>query len=207
MTLLYVLDLAGTFVFAMSGALRAARHDLDLLGALVLATATGIGGGLIRDALLGATPAASLQDEAYLLACVAGAVVVMLAASRVQAQWDLVRYADAVGLGVFAALGAAKATLFGLGPIGVMMIAALTATGGGVVRDVLVLQVPAVVRHDFYATAALLGGGVFVLADAAGLGANAALVAAGLVTSGLRLLAMALDLRLPRLRLGSPSGD
>ncbi|MEO0743469.1 MAG: trimeric intracellular cation channel family protein [Bacteroidota bacterium] len=207
MTVLFALDLAGTLVFAMSGALRAARHRLDLLGVLVLATATGIGGGLIRDALLGATPAAALQDEAYLLVCIAGAMLVMLAASRVQAQWDLVRYADAIGLGVFAAMGAAKATLFGLGPFGVMMMAALTATGGGVIRDVLVREVPAVVRNDFYATAALLGGAVYALALAAGLSPNAALAAAAVVTSGLRILAMTLDLQLPRLHIGPRRSD
>lgn len=198
--MLEILDLSGTFVFAVAGAFRATRHRLDVLGVLVLAVATGVGGGLIRDMLLGATPAAALQDERYLLTCLLGGAFVFWAAPRVARHWNVVMLLDAVGLGVFAAGGAAKAAAFGLGPIGVMMMAALTATGGGVVRDVLVREVPAVVRHDFYATAALLGGGVFWAAGALALPAAAGLPAAMAVTTGLRLYAMHLDVGLPTIR-------
>ena len=197
MTLLYLLDLCGTFVFAVAGAYRATRHGLDLLGVMVLAVATGVGGGLIRDMLIGATPAASLQDEAYLIACLLGGVLVLFAAPRVEKSWRVVMIADAIGLGVFAAIGAAKAHAYGLGPIGVSMMAALTATGGGVVRDVLVREVPAIVRHDFYATAALLGGFVFLVVTHAGVAEPLALLAAMLTTTGLRFWAMYGNLHLP----------
>jgi uncharacterized membrane protein YeiH len=194
--MILILDFCGTFVFAVAGAFRGTRHGLDLLGVLVLAVATGVGGGLIRDVLLDAPPAA-LQDETYLLICIVGGLVAFVAASRVARHWNVVMVVDAIGLGVFAAIGAAKAAAYGLGPIGVMMMAALTATGGGVVRDVLVRQVPAVIRHDFYATAALLGGGLYMVMSVTGASEPAALWSAVLFTTGLRFLAMRGRLRLP----------
>jgi len=200
MTTLEVLDIAGTFVFAVAGAFRATRHHLDLLGIMVLAVATGVGGGMIRDMLLGDTPVAAIQSELYLGVCILGGLVVFLASDRVATQWNRVMIMDAIGLGVFAAIGAAKGLAFGLGPIGVMIMAALTATGGGVVRDMLVREVPAVIRHDFYATAALIGGATLLAVNAAGLGSVWQITIAAVVTSGLRFYAMTRGVGLPRAR-------
>lgn len=196
--MLTALDFAGTLVFAVAGGLRAVEHRLDLLGVAVLAVTTGVGGGLIRDALLGAAPPAALADERYLVACLAGGALAAVAAPALTRVRLAVQVSDAVGLGVFAALGAAKGAAYGLGPIGVALMAGLTATGGGVVRDVLVREVPAVLRNDLYATAALVGGGVYAGAGAIGAGPGAGLAAAAVVTTGLRLLAMWRGLRLPR---------
>lgn len=196
--MLDALDLMGTFVFAVAGGLRAARHRLDLLGVMVLAVVTGVGGGLMRDMLLGATPAAALQDEAYLLVCLAGGALVMLTAPRLAARWNAVMVADALGLGVFAAIGAAKGAAYGLGPIGVLMMGALTATGGGALRDVLVGEVPAVIRHDFYATAALIGSGALLAAGALGAGTTLQLWSAAVITTALRFYAMRRAVNLPR---------
>lgn len=198
MTTIEILDIAGTFVFAVAGAFRATRHHLDLLGVMVLAVATGVGGGMIRDMLLGATPVAAIQSELYLGVCLAGGVVVFLASERVATQWNRVMIMDAIGLGVFAAIGGLKGMDAGLGPIGVMIMAALTATGGGVVRDILVREVPAVIRHDFYATAALLGGAVLLGADALELSRIWQITLAAGVTSGLRFFAMIRGVGLPR---------
>lgn len=200
MTTLGVLDIVGTFVFAVAGGFRATRHNLDLLGVMVLAVATGVGGGMIRDMLLGATPVAALESELYLGVCLVGGGVAFVASSRVATEWNRVMIADAVGLGVFAAIGAMKAIAFGVGPIGVMMMAALTATGGGAVRDVLVREVPAVVRHDFYATAALIGAAALLGAEAAGFGPDIQIWTAVIVTSGLRFYAMFHGVNLPRAR-------
>lgn len=200
MTTIEVLDIIGTFVFAVAGAFRATRHHLDLLGIMVLAVATGVGGGMIRDMLLGATPVAAIQSELYLGVCIAGGLVVFLASERVGKQWNRVMIMDAIGLGVFAAIGGAKGMDFGLGPIGVMIMAALTATGGGVVRDMLVREVPAVIRHDFYATAALIGGAALIGADAIGLDATWQIVVAAVATSGLRFYAMTRGVGLPKAR-------
>ena len=197
--MIYVLDILGTFVFAVSGAFRAARHRLDLLGVLVLAIATGVVGGIVRDMMLGCTPPAAFQDETYLVVCVLGGLVVFFAANKIAPHWDAVMAADAVGLSVFAAIGAAKAELYGLGAIGVMMMAAVTATGGGVIRDMLVNQIPAVLRADFYATAALLGGACYVAAGRLGAGQTTQLLAAVIVTFVLRVLAMKYGISLPKM--------
>ncbi|GIV59347.1 trimeric intracellular cation channel family protein [Rhodocaloribacter litoris] len=195
--MLYAVDLLGTFVFALSGAFQANRHGLDFLGFMVLAVATGVGGGMIRDVLLGATPPAALQDEWYLLVCLAGGMAVFWAAPPIARRWNRVLVADAVGLGVFAAMGAARAAAAGLGPIGIVLMAALTATGGGVVRDLLVREVPAVIKGGFYATAALLGGVAFTGTAALGLGEAVAMTTAAVVTTGLRFWAMAHNISLP----------
>ncbi len=196
--MLYVVDLIGTLLFAISGALQANRHELDFLGFMVLAVATGVGGGMVRDVLLGATPPAVFQDELYLVVCIVGGMVVFWAAPPIARRWNRALVADAIGLGVFAGMGAAKADAYGLGPIGIMMMAAMTATGGGVVRDLLVREVPAVIKGGFYATAALLGGAAFVGAEALGLSEPLRLTAAAVVTTGLRTYAMARNLSLPQ---------
>lgn len=196
--MLYALDLLGTFVFALSGAFKGRRKNLDWLGISVLAILTGVGGGLIRDMLLGATPPASFQDEWYLVACLAGAVLVMVAAPNISKRWNRVMLADAVGLGLFAALGAAKAAAHGLGPIGVVMMGALTATGGGVIRDVLVREVPSILHKGFYATAAIIGAAVFLGLDAAGASETISLGGAAIVCSALRFYALVKNVNLPK---------
>lgn len=150
--MLCALDLLGTFVFALSGAFKRRRRELDWLGIMVLSVLTGVGACLIRDMLLGATPLAAFQDEWYFAACLPGAAAVIVAAPKIAKRWNRVMLADAVGLGLFAALGAAKGAAHGLGPIGVVMVGALTATGGGVIRDILVGELPAILYKGFYAT-------------------------------------------------------
>jgi uncharacterized membrane protein YeiH len=198
--MIYVLDICGTFVFAVSGAFKAARHELDLLGVLVLAIATGVGGGIIRDVILGCTPPAAFQDEIYLLACLVGGLVVFIAAGKIAPRWDCVMLADAIGLSVFAAIGAAKAQLYDLGGIGIIMMAAITATGGGLIRDVLVREIPVVLDADFYATAALIGGASFIAAREFGYGQGTQLLCAIASTFLLRVLAMNYGISLPKLQ-------
>lgn len=197
--ILTLLDLLGTLAFALSGAFRAIKHELDILGLLVLATATGVGGGILRDVLLGATPPSALREETYILICIAGALLAVLGKRYIALHWDWVMIADAVGLGVFAAIGAAKAEALQAGPLTVVMMAALTATGGGVVRDMLVMEVPAILKSDFYATAALLGGLLFLGLGAAGVGIESRLTLTILVTCTLRLAAMKAGMQLPKL--------
>lgn len=197
--MIYVLDIFGTFVFAVSGAFKAARYELDLLGVMVLAIATGVGGGIVRDITLGFTPPAVFHDELYLLVCVLGGFVVFIDAGKIAPHWDWVMLADAVGLSVFAAIGAAKAQMYGLGNIGIIMMAAITSTGGGLIRDVFVREIPAVLRADFYATAALLGGVSFIAAGRLGFTQGTQMLCAIAVTFLLRILAMKYGISLPKL--------
>jgi len=198
--MLYTLDIFGTFVFAVSGAFRALKHELDLLGVMVLAVATGIGGGIIRDVLLGAAPPAAFRDETYILACLAGGLLVFFAARRIASRWDCVMAADAMGLSVFAAIGAEKAANCGFGVIGVIAMAAITATGGGVIRDILVREIPAILKADFYATAALAGGACLVAARWLGFSQKIQLLSAASTALVLRLAAMRFGISLPKAR-------
>jgi len=195
-----ILDIFGTFVFAISGAFRAVKHELDLLGVLVLAVATGVGGGIVRDTLLGNTPPVAFQDETYLLICFLGGLLVFVWSRKIAPQWDCVMVADAVGLGVFAAIGAAKASICGLGTVGIIMMAAITATGGGVIRDMLVREIPAILKSDFYASSALIGGGCFVIAGALGWTSSVQLACAMAVTISLRIIDMKYGISLPRVK-------
>ena len=202
--MLYWIDLFGTLAFAVSGASLGARRGVDLLGMVVLAVSTGVGGGIIRDAVLGNHPPGVFRDETYLLVCIGGAAAVILFPKVVARSQDLVMRADALGLAVFAALGAAQGEQSGLGPIGIMMMAAMTATGGGVVRDVLVARVPVIIRKDFYATAAMIGGGLWWLLGLTTLGQGGRMAIVIGVTLTLRLWAMAYNVKLPIYRSAEP---
>ncbi len=198
--LLYTLDLFGTFVFAITGAFRAVKHELDILGVLVLSVFTGVGGGILRDVILGTTPPAVFTNETYFIVCLAGGILVFFSAPHIARWWNLVQVSDAVGLAVFAALGALKGYEAGLGPIGVVMTGTMTAVGGGVIRDMLVREIPAVLNSDFYATAAALGALSFWAVRVAGFDDGVALLVAAGLTLVLRLIAMRWKLNLPRIR-------
>jgi uncharacterized membrane protein YeiH len=164
-TLLLVLDIVGIAVFAVSGALAAVDKKLDIFGVIFLAVGTALGGGFIRDALLGATPAAALTDWRYLATpAIAGLIVFYVHPSV--ARWSrLFLLVDAAGLGLFAVAGTRKAIDFGVGPLGSSAIGILTAIGGGIIRDILVREIPDVLHRDIYATAALLATVVVVVGD------------------------------------------
>ncbi|NNM67800.1 MAG: trimeric intracellular cation channel family protein, partial [Spirochaetales bacterium] len=135
--LLTSLDLIGTFTFAVTGAFKAVKYELDILGVLSLAVITGVGGGILRDLLLGVTPPVVFLNEIYLVLCLVGGLTVFFIAPRIARWWNVVKIFDAVGLGVFAALGALKGFEHHLGVLGTLFMGALTAVGGGAIRDLL----------------------------------------------------------------------
>jgi uncharacterized membrane protein YeiH len=167
-TLLLVLDLVGIGVFAVAGALAAVAVGFDLFGVVTVAVVNAIGGGMVRDALLGATPAAALRDWRYLAVPLACALMVFFAHPALARAAETIVVIDALGLGIFAAAGTQKALRFGLWPLGAVALGVLTAVGGGVIRDVLMREVPAVLHRDVYALAAVLGALVVVLGDRLG---------------------------------------
>lgn len=190
MTLLLVLDLVGVFVFAVSGAMLAVQKRLDLFGVLVLGLATAIGGGLARDVLLGATPPAALRDARYLLVPLAGGLLAFVAHPQVARLATTVRVFDAAGLGLFTVAGTTKALAYGLGPVAAAALGVLTGIGGGVLRDVLVGEVPAVLRTEIYAVAALAGAAVVVVAERAGVDGPASAAGAALLVFALRMVSV-----------------
>lgn len=202
-TVVLVLDLGGTFVFALSGAALGIRHKLDLFGVLVLSFVAATAGGIMRDVLIGATPPAAILDYRYLVVCMlAGLALFFLYPFREQTQIrDRLRTPvlvfDAAGLALFAVAGALKALAFQLGPLQAVLIGGLTAVGGGVVRDVLVSEVPTVLYSELYAVAALAGATVVVGGRALQFPSDTMAVAGAAVCFVLRLIAIHRGWRLP----------
>ncbi|HVI58248.1 MAG TPA: trimeric intracellular cation channel family protein [Luteimonas sp.] len=192
-----LLDFLGTFAFAISGGLTAVRHRLDLFGVLVLSFAAATAGGITRDVLLGATPPVSLVDWRYLAVSVAAGLLTFYRHEQVERMRNPVQLFDAVGLALFAVIGAGKALAFGLGPVGAVMLGVLTGIGGGVVRDVLVAQVPHVLRRELYAVAALAGALVVVVGHALALPAAPVATVGAILCFALRWLAIRRGWRLP----------
>jgi uncharacterized membrane protein YeiH len=166
-TLLLWLNLIGTFVFGLSGGLAAVRARLDVFGVLVMAAVVGLAGGITRDLLIGVPPE-TFRDWRYLAAVGAAGLVCFLAMRALERVWSGVLVFDAVGLAVFCVSGASKAVQFHVGPVQAIILGAITGIGGGMLRDVLLRQVPTVLRHELYAIPALLGAAVVVGADRAG---------------------------------------
>jgi uncharacterized membrane protein YeiH len=197
-TLLLVLDLVGTFAFALNGALTAVRTvRLDIVGVITLATVTAIGGGILRDVVLGATPPATFSDWRYLtVAAVGGLLAFSLGRLLVRLETTIM-VLDAAGLSLFAVTGALKSLDYGLGPVQAIILGAVTAVGGGTIRDVLLGTVPAVLHSGLYAIPAVLGAAVVVGADA--LGQRGAVVAVGgaLLCFAIRLVGVRFDLNAP----------
>ncbi|MFC5728040.1 MULTISPECIES: trimeric intracellular cation channel family protein [Nocardioides] len=189
--LLLTLDLLGIFVFAVSGGLLAVRKRLDIVGVVVLAMVTGLGGGLIRDVLIGALPPPALEDWRYLVTPILAGLVTFLWHPAVGRLEGVINVFDAAGLGMFAVAGALKAHEYGLGPVPAAMLGMLTGIGGGAIRDLLAGQVPVVLRDgEFYAIPALIGSAVAVTGVHLGLPLPVVAVPAAAMTTGWRLIAL-----------------
>jgi uncharacterized membrane protein YeiH len=161
-TLVLTLDLLGTFVFALSGAVAGVRRRLDLFGILVLSFVAANSGGIVRDLLIGATPPAAIADWRYLAVSLLAGVLIFFWYPSIKRLRSPVLIFDAAGLALFCVAGAQKALVFGLEPVMAALLGMLTGVGGGVARDVLLSEIPAVLRSDVYAVAALAGAGVVV---------------------------------------------
>jgi uncharacterized membrane protein YeiH len=189
-TALVVLDLVGTFVFALSGAAVGVKRRLDLFGVLVLAFVASVSGGILRDVMIGATPPAALSDARYIgVACLAG-VIVFLWNPIVSRLRKAILLFDAAGLALFAVSGAQKALAADIDPVAAIMLGALTGIGGGIVRDLLVTEIPTVLRAEIYAIAALAGAAVVVVGDLFGFPRTVLTIAGATLCFLLRMLAL-----------------
>ncbi len=199
--IILILDLFGTAIFAATGAIKAVRHRMDIFGVAVLGCCVGVGGGMVRDAVIGATPVAALQHWNYLGICIAVGIAIFLSAKYWMRFKNLILFCDAVGLGVFTAIGAAKGIQYDVSFTGVLLCGACSAIGGGMIRDVLTAEIPVVLRSDFYATASLIGGIIYYSLNR--LEVNwfvNFIVTAGIVT-GIRLAAIHFHIQLPGARI------
>ena len=198
MDIIYILDLIGTAAFAASGAWVGVRKRMDLFGVLVLGVVTAVGGGTLRDLLLGDSPPFSLKNELYIYIAIAVATVVFINRRRFELFEKPLLYFDAIGLGTFVVIGTTKALDFQLGLLGAVLMGVMTGTAGGVMRDVLANQVPLILRREIYASACIAGGTLLVILEHFGAARGvAALLAAGTVIL-VRLLAIYYDWSLPK---------
>lgn len=195
------LQLAGILAFAISGALVGVRRRLDMLGVVVVGASTGIGGGIVRDLLLGVHPPVSFVHWPNLAVAVAGSLIVFFVhPSLARIRYFEVMF-DAFGLGLFSANGAAVAWVAGQPAVTAVLVGTITAIGGGVIRDVLVSTVPGVLTRELYAVSAILGAGLAVVVLALGGGVVLASVIGGVAAIALRLTSVARGWHLPKPKL------
>jgi len=198
MNLLYLLDLIGTAAFAASGAWAGVRREMDLFGVVVLGLVTAIGGGTLRDILLGSVPPFALQDETYLYLSIVISLAVFVSHRQLQFLQHPLLIFDAIGLGTFVVIGTGKALELGSGTLGAVILGTITATAGGVIRDVLSGKVPLILQREIYASACLAGGILLVLLRQLPLPAWLPPLLAALTVIGIRLLAIKRHWNLPK---------
>ena len=195
--LLLTLDLAGTFVFAISGAMLGVRRKLDVFGVLVLSFAASSAGGIARDLLIGAVPPAAISDWRYFAVAMAAGLMTFLWSSPIARFQTAILVFDAAGLALFAVAGCEKALAFGLNPLMAALLGMLTGIGGGIARDLLVARTPAVLQGDLYAIAALAGGASVVAGHLLGWPVVPTAVGGAIACLALRLAAIRRGWNLP----------
>ena len=200
-TIVLILDLFGTIAFAVTGAFKAIEHKADIVGIIILATITGVAGGTIRDIVLGHFPPRSISDPNYVIITTVTGVAIFFLYPKMQKHWNLFLKFDAIGLGVFTAIGATLAyQLFGMNFLAMAMAGMVTAVGGGILRDMFVNEMPLVIVKELYASASFLGVVVFYILLVANLPIEIVTVGSILVTTMLRLVAMKYNWNLPKVR-------
>jgi len=193
----YSLDLAGTFVFALSGGMAGVRRKLDIFGVLVLSFVAANTGGITRDVVIGAVPPAAVNDWHYLGVSLLAGVITFYFPSAIKQRWNPVLVFDAAGLALFAVSGAHKALAYGLNAAMATLLGMVTGIGGGMARDILLTDIPTVLRADLYAVAALLGAAIVVGAHVLQLPSGLAALTGAALCFGLRVLALKRGWQLP----------
>ncbi len=205
--LTHVLDLGGTFVFAISGGVTAVRRKMDIFGVLVLAFAAGNAGGITRDLLIGAVPPAAISNWIYLAVSVLAGLIVFFRYPLIARLDHPVQWLDAVGLAFFAVAGTEKALAYGLNPVMAALLGVLTGIGGGMLRDALANEIPAVLRSDLYALAALAAAVIAAAGHVLHLHPAGPAIVGMLACFALRFMAIQHGWHLPVARLPNNGGS
>lgn len=198
--LLRWIDPLAIAVFAASGALEASRKRLDAVGFVLIAIVTGFGGGTVRDLLLGRTPVFWLKAPGLLAVCAVVGVFVFFFAHRIESRFRALLWADAVGLALYAVVGAETALAAGVDPWAAVLLGTVTATFGGILRDILCNELPLILRKEIYATAAAAGAAVFVLMDSMGAARVVAMISGACLAFAIRAVAIRQGWSLPPYR-------
>lgn len=194
---IYILDLIGTVVFAITGALAAKEHKMDVFGMFILAFVTGVGGGTLRDMMIGSTPVFWMKNPFYILMIVLGVILPIV--FKKMSEWKKsILFFDAIGLGVFTVIGVEKGIDFGLHPVIAVALGAVTGCFGGLIRDILRNQIPAVLHKEIYATASLTGGIMFFVLNYLGFHSDLVAVLTAFIVFIIRVLALKYRWELPK---------
>lgn len=196
LTPLLIFDLAGVFVFALSGALAAARKQMDIFGYMVLAVLPAVGGGTVRDLVLN-TEVFWVGQSIYILVAVGAGILTYLVSIRVGQRYIVLEWADAIGLSLFCVLGASKALALTNDPVLAVTLGVVTAVVGGILRDVVCAEIPLILKREIYATAALAGAVIYCLGIYFGLAEGIALLCGGLAAFCVRSMALVFGWSLP----------
>lgn len=199
-TVVLVLDLLGTFIFALSGGVAAVRNKLDIFGVLVMSFVAGNTGGIVRDVMIGAVPPMAITDWRYMVVSTLAGLTAFFWYTSIDKLRNRVQILDAAGLGIFAVAGAQKALVFGLNPLAATMLGMTTGIGGGILRDIFLARVPVVLSSELYAVAAMAGAAVVVLGNVIGVDESATAVLGALICFGMRFLAIRRKWKLPTVK-------
>lgn len=199
MSIIYAIDLLGTMVFAISGAMAANRHNIDIFGATFTGFVTAIGGGSLRDVFLNIRPV-WVDDGNYLVAIFVGVCISILLNRQLYYLAKTLTFFDALGIGFFTVVGVEKSLDFGSNGIAAVMLGMFSASMGGVIRDVLMNQTPLILRREIYATACLAGAALFVILDSVGVASSINAFLSALTVSAIRIVSVRYNLSLPTVR-------
>ncbi len=203
--MIYPIDLLGTFVFAVSGALAASRKNMDIFGFSVMALLPAVGGGTVRDVLIGRRPIFWIEDTNYIAVAICAAVVTYFSARWIDSRMNLLRWMDALGLALFAVLGCRIALAYDTSIWIAIIMGTVTAVTGGMIRDVVCNEIPLILSREIYATAAFAGAATYALSQAAGLSQGIAMLAGVLVGFAIRSAGIMSDWSLPAYRQRPPA--
>jgi uncharacterized membrane protein YeiH len=195
--MIYLLDLFGTFVFALSGALAGTRKKMDIYGIIVLACVTAVGGGTLRDTLLGRTPPFIFHDYNYMFLSIFAAILVFFYHKHINKVYNALLVMDAIGLAVFTVIGIVIGLKSDIGYFGAVLVGIMTATAGGMIRDVLQGEIPLVLQRTVYASACLAGGILFTILSILHLNEDINMIISAILVFIIRMMAIKKNWNLP----------
>ncbi len=198
MEMIYFFDIFGTFAFAVSGAIAGVRKKMDIYGIIFLAIVTAVGGGTLRDVLLGQVPPFIFRDYNYLYVSIFAAVFVFFFHPLVEARFNLLLIMDAIGLGVFTVIGVSIGLDAEIGALGALLMGVMTGTAGGMLRDVLQKEIPLVLQREIYASSCLAGGFLFLLFEFLDFSRDMSIIVSALLVFVVRYLSIRHRWSLPR---------
>ena len=195
----YIIDILGTLAFSISGVLVALNKKMDAFGVLIIAFVTAVGGGTLRDVLIGETPVSWMKDMTFVYVVLASTILAVVFKSKIDYLRKSLFLFDTIGIGLYTVVGVEKGINAGLHPIICIALGTMSACFGGVIRDILCNEIPVIFRKEVYATACILGGIVYFIIKRLPIEGNLVFVIAGLVVIVTRILAVKFKLRLPTL--------